>query len=157
MVYTDDSREGLECVLMQNRNVITYDSWKLKSDEQNYPTHDLELAAVVFALKKWRHYLYGVAFEIYIDHKSLKYLFFQKELNLRQRRWVEFLEDYDCTINYHQEKANVVADALSWKAQLAGLMVREWNLLEDVSEWNPRLEPQKVILRNIVVKSILLD
>ncbi|XP_071914143.1 uncharacterized protein [Coffea arabica] len=94
-VYTDASKEGLGCVLMQNRNVIAYASRKLKTHEQNYPTHDLELAAVVFALKKWRHYLYGVTFEVFTDHKSFKYLFSQKELNLRQRRWVEFLEDYD--------------------------------------------------------------
>ncbi|XP_071921800.1 uncharacterized protein [Coffea arabica] len=102
-VYTDASREGLGCVLMQNRNVIAYASRKLKSHEQNYPTHDLELAAVVFALKKWRHYLYGVTFEIYTDHKSLKYLFSQKKLDLRQRRWVEFLEDYDCSAKMYQD------------------------------------------------------
>ena len=78
--------------------------------------------------------MYGVTFEVYTDHKSLKYLFSQKELNLRQRQWMEFLEDYDCTINYHPGKANVVADALSRKIQLTGLMVREWNLLEDVSK-----------------------
>ena len=114
-VYTDALREGLGCVLMQNWNVIAYASRKLKSHEQNYPTHDLKFAAVVFALKKWWHYLYGVTFEVYTDHKSPKYLFSQKELNLRQCRWVEFLENYDCTINYHPEKANVVADALSRK------------------------------------------
>ncbi|XP_071926101.1 uncharacterized protein [Coffea arabica] len=156
-VYTDASKEGLGCVLMQNRNVIAYVSRKLKPHEQNYPTHDLELAAVVFALKKWRHYLYGVTFEIYTNHKSLKYLFSPKELNLRQRRWVEFLEDYDYTINYHPGKANVVADALSRKAQLASSMVREWNLLENVCEWKPRLEPKKVIFGNIEMKSTLLD
>ena len=75
IVYTDASKEGLGCVLMQNRNVISFASRKLKSHEQNYPTHDLELAAVVFALKKWRHYLYGVTFKVYSDHKSLRYLF----------------------------------------------------------------------------------
>ena len=82
-IYTDASREGLGCVLMQNQNVISFASTKLKPREQNYPTHDLELAAVVFALKKWRHYLYGVTFEVYSDHKSLRYLFSQKELNMR--------------------------------------------------------------------------
>ena len=156
-VYTDASREGLGCVLMQNGSVNAYASKKLKPHERNYPTHDLELAAVVFALKKWRHYLYGVTFEVYTDHKSLKYLFSQKELNLRQRRWVEFLEDYDCTINYHPGKANVVADALSRQVQIAGLMVKEWNLLEEVSEWNPRLDRQRVIFCNITVRSDLLD
>ena len=74
-VYTDVSREGLRCILMQNTNVIACVSRKLKSHEKNYPTHNLELAAVVFALKKWRHYLYGVTLEVYTDHKSLKYLF----------------------------------------------------------------------------------
>ncbi|XP_071906161.1 uncharacterized protein [Coffea arabica] len=156
-VYTDASKEGLGCVLMQNRNVIAYASQKLKTHEQNYPTHDLELAAVVFALKKWRHYLYGVTFEVFTDHKSLKYLFSQKELNLRQRRWVEFLEDYDCTINYHPGKANVVVDALSRKAQLASSIVREWSLLEDVCEWKPRLEPEKVVFGNIEAKSALME
>ena len=80
--------------------------------EKNYPTHDLELAAVVFALKIWRHYLYGVHVDMFTDHKSLQYLFTQKELNLRQRRWLEFLKDYDMSVHYHPRKANVVADAL---------------------------------------------
>ncbi|XP_027158420.1 uncharacterized protein LOC113760043 [Coffea eugenioides] len=156
-VYSDASREGLGCVLMQMGKVVAYASRKLKPYEQNYPTHDLELAAVIFALKKWRHYLYGVTFEVFTDHKSLKYLFSQKELNLRQRRWVEFLEDYDCSINYHPGKANVVADALSRKAQVAGLMVKEWDMLEEISGWNPRLENLKVLLGNLSLKSPLLE
>ena len=82
----------------------------------SYPVHDLELAAVVFALKIWRHYLYGETFQIYTEHKSLKYLMTQKELNMRQRQWMELLKDYDCTIEYHPGKANVVADALSRKS-----------------------------------------
>ena len=94
---------------------------------------------------------------MYTNHKNLKYLFSQKELNLRQRRWMEFLEDYNYTINYHSGKANVVADVLSRKAQLASLMMREWNLLEDASEWNPCLEPQKFIFGSIAVKLTLLD
>ena len=93
--------------------MITYASRQLKNHEENYPTHDLELAAVVFALKIWRHYLYGVPCRIFTDHKSLQYIFTQKELNLRQRRWLELIKDYDCTIEYHPGKANVVADALS--------------------------------------------
>ena len=113
VVYSDASRQGLGCVLMQNDRVIAYASRQLKKHEQNYPTHDLELAAVVFALKIWRHYLYGVPCRIFTDHKSLKYIFTQKELNLRQRRWLELIKDYDCTIEYHPGKANVVADALS--------------------------------------------
>jgi hypothetical protein len=110
-------------VLMQNGNVIAYASRQLKPYEQNYPTHDLELAAVVFTLKFWRHYLYDERCDIYTDHKSLKYLFTQKELNMRQRRWLELIKDYDCEINYHSDKANVVADALSRKstAELAAL------------------------------------
>ena len=98
---------------MQEGKVIAYASRKLKEYEQRYPTHDLELAAVVFALKIWRHYLYGEKYEINTDHKSLKYLFTQKELNMRQRRWLELVKDYDCDILYHTGKANVVANALS--------------------------------------------
>ena len=125
VVYTDSSKDDVGCVLMQNRKVIAYASHKFKSHEQNYPTHDLELAAVVVVLRKWRHYLYGVTFEVFMDHKSFKHLFSQKEFNLRQRRWVKFLEDYDCMFSYHPEKTNVVADALSCKMQVASLMVRE--------------------------------
>ena len=101
---------------MQNGKVIAYASQQLRPHEGSYPVHDLELAAVVFALKIWRHHLYGKTFQIFTDHKSLKYLMSQKELNMRQRRWMELLKDYDCTIEYHPGKANVVADALSRKA-----------------------------------------
>ena len=93
--------------------MIAYASRNLTKHEENYPIHDLELAAVVFALKIWRHYLYGVSCRIFADHKSLQYIFTKKELNLRQRRWLELIKDYDCTIEYHPGKANVVADALS--------------------------------------------
>ena len=113
VVFTDASRIGLGAVLMQHGRVVAYASRQLKVHEQNYPTHDLELAAVVFALKVWRHYLYGVRFELFSDHKSLKYLFSQSELNMRQRRWMELLKDYDFDLQYHPGKANVVADALS--------------------------------------------
>ena len=115
-VYSDASHQGLGCVLMQHKRVVAYASRQLKKHELNYPTHDLELAVVIFALKTWRGYLYGVTCQIFTDHKSLKYLFTQKELNLRQRRWMELLKDYDCTIDYHLGKANVVADALSRKS-----------------------------------------
>ncbi|KAL4030064.1 hypothetical protein IC575_008297 [Cucumis melo] len=98
---------GLGCVLMQQGKVVAYASRQLKSHEQNYPTHDLELAAVVFALKIWRHYLYGQKIQIFTDHKSLKYFFTHKELNMRQRRWLELVKDYDCEILYHPGKANV--------------------------------------------------
>ena len=99
---------------MQEKNVIAYASRQLKVHERNYPTLDLELAAVVFALKQWRHYLYGVKCKVYTDHRSLQYVFTQKDLNLRQRRWME-LKDYGITILYHPGKANIVADALSRK------------------------------------------
>jgi len=122
---------GLSGVLMQNRQVVAYASRQLKVHEKNYPTHDLELAAVVFMLKIWRHYLYGSKFEVFSDHKSLKYLFDQKELNMRQRRWLEFLKDYDFQLSYHPEKANVVADALSRKSlHMSALMVKELELIE---------------------------
>ena len=94
---------------------MAYSSRQLKLHEQNYPTHDLELVAVIFALKIWRHYLYGEKCRIYTDHKSLKYLLTHKELNLRQRRSLELFKDYDYIIDYHPGKANVVADALSRK------------------------------------------
>ena len=97
-VYCDTSRNGLGCVLMQRGRVVAYASRQLKNHEQNYPTHDLELAAIVFALKLWRHYLYGENFEVFSDHKSLKYIFSQKDLNARQRRWLETLEDFNFTL-----------------------------------------------------------
>ncbi|KAA0032714.1 DNA/RNA polymerases superfamily protein [Cucumis melo var. makuwa] len=118
VIYCDTSRLGLGCVLMEDGNVIAYASRQLKEHECNYPTHDLELAAVVLALKIWRHYLFGEKCHIFTDHKSLKYIFDQKELNLRQRRWLELIKDYDCTIEYHPGKANVVADAFSRKSRL---------------------------------------
>jgi len=113
VVYCDTSGFGLGCVLMQHGKVIAYASRQLRKHERNYPTHDLELAAVVHALKIWLHYLYDVHVDIFTDHKSLQYIFKQKELNLRQRRWLELLKDYDVNILYHLGKANVVADALS--------------------------------------------
>ena len=110
--YSDALRIGLGCVLMQDGKVVAYASRQMKRHEKNYPTHDLELSAVVFTLKIWRHYLYGEKCRIFTDHKSLKYLLTQKELNLRQRRWLELFKHYDCIIDYHTGKANVVADAL---------------------------------------------
>ena len=116
VIFSDESLNGLGCVLMQEGKVVAYVSRQLKPHEKNYPTHDLELAVIVFALKIWRHYLYGEKCFIYTDHKSLKYLPSQRELNLRQHRWMELIKDYDCVIDYHPEKANVVADALSRKS-----------------------------------------
>ncbi|GAU38281.1 hypothetical protein TSUD_119620 [Trifolium subterraneum] len=132
VVYCDASKMGLGGVLMQKGKVVAYASRQLKTHERNYPTHDLELAAVVFVLKIWRHYLYGSKFEVFSDHKSLKYLFSQKELNMRQRRWIEFLKDYDFELSYHPGKANVVADALSRKTlHMSSLMAREMQLIEE--------------------------
>jgi hypothetical protein len=116
-VYCDASGTGLGCVLMQDNIVISYASRALRPHEQNYPTHDLELAAVVHALKICRHYLMGAHCNIYTDHKSLKYIFTKADLNMRQRRWLELIKDYDLEVHYHPGKANVVADALSRKAQ----------------------------------------
>jgi hypothetical protein len=117
-VYCDVSHLGLGCVLMQEEKVIAYASRQLQKHEKNYPMHDLELAVVVHALKIWRHYMIGNKCKIFTDHKSLKYIFTQKELNLRQRRWLEVIKDYDLEIQYHPGKANVVADALSRKGQV---------------------------------------
>ncbi|GJS60105.1 reverse transcriptase domain-containing protein [Tanacetum coccineum] len=124
MVYCDASRKGLGAVLMQKEKVIAYASRQLKIHEKNYTTHDLELGAVVFALKMWRHYLYGTKCVVFTDHKSLQHILDQKELNMRQRRWLELLSDYDCEIRYHPGKANVVADALSRKERIKPLRVR---------------------------------
>ncbi|WMV54854.1 hypothetical protein MTR67_048239 [Solanum verrucosum] len=110
VVYCEASRVGLGCVLMQRGKMI---SRQLKVHENNYPTHDLELAVAVFTLKIWRHYIYGVHLDVFIDHKILQYVFSQKDLNLRQRRWLEILKDYDMSVLYHPDKANVVADSLS--------------------------------------------
>jgi hypothetical protein len=98
---------------MQEGRVVSYASCQLRKHEENYPTHNLELATVVHALKIWRHYLIGHRCEIYNDHKSLKYIFTQMDLNLRQRRYLELINDYDLRINCHPSKANVIADALS--------------------------------------------
>jgi hypothetical protein len=115
-VYFDASGIGLGCVLMQEGQVIAYASRQLRRHEEHYLTHELELATVVHALKIWRHYLLGNVCHMYTNHKSLSYIFTQSELNMRQRRWLELIKDYDIEIYYHPGKANVVADALSRKA-----------------------------------------
>ncbi|GJS88946.1 putative reverse transcriptase domain-containing protein [Tanacetum coccineum] len=128
VVYCDASKLGFGCVLMQKGKVIAYASRQLKTHEKNYTTHDLELGAVVFALKIWRHYIYGTKTVIYTDHKSLQYIFDQKELNMHQRRWIELLSDYECKIKYHPGKTNVVADALSRKERLKPSRVRAMSI-----------------------------
>ncbi|KAK8940812.1 hypothetical protein KSP39_PZI010806 [Platanthera zijinensis] len=135
-VYSDASGSGLGCVLLQHGSVIAYGSRQLKVHERNYPVHDLELAAVIFALKLWRHYLYGVRVDIYTDHKSLKYLLDQKDLNMRQRRWMEFLGDYTFKIHYVPGKGNAVADALSRRApaQANWLSVHDERLVRELEK-----------------------
>ncbi|GJV73058.1 putative reverse transcriptase domain-containing protein [Tanacetum coccineum] len=123
VVYCDASHKGLGAVLMQREKVIAYASRQLKVHEKNYTTHDLELGWVVLALKIWRHYLYGTRYIVFTDHKSLQHILDQKELNMRQHRWLELLSDYDCDIRYHLRKANVVADALSHKERTEPLRV----------------------------------
>ena len=161
VVYSDASLIGLGCVLMQRGRVIAYGSRQLKPHEGNYPVHDLELAAVIFALKLWRHYLYGEDFEIYTDHKSLQYVFSQKELNLRQRRWIEYLKDFKCRILYHPGKANVVADALSRKSSgsLASLYMLEWDTVDQFSQLSLRAKEvsQGVLFASFCVEPGLLQ
>ena len=115
-VFCDASGIGLGYVLMQEGRVIAYASRQLRKHEVNYPTHDLELATAVYALKIWRHYLLCNLCNIYTHHKSLKYIFTQPELNMRQRSWLELIKDYNLQVHYHSGKTNVVADALSWKS-----------------------------------------
>ena len=116
---------------------MAYDSQQLKNHEKSYPTHDMELAAIVFDRKSLHHYLYGEHFEVFSDHKSLKYIFTQRDLNMWQHRWMEYLEYYDFTLHYHPSKSNVVADALSWKLRgvLVSIASREWQMLETVGQF----------------------
>jgi hypothetical protein len=113
---------------MQEDHVVAYASRQLKKHEEKYPTHDLELADVVHALKIWRHYIIGKRCEVYSDHKSLKYIFTQPDLNLRQWGWLELIKDYDLGINYHPDKANVVADALSRRSHL-NMLANKWIII----------------------------
>ena len=160
-VYSDAPHQGLGCLLMQHKRVVAYASRKLKKHELNYPTHDLELTAVIFALKTWRHYLYGATCQIFTDHKSLKYLFTQKELNLRQRRWMELLKDYDCTIDYHPGKANVVADALSRKStgSLAYMLTIQLPLMVELRELGVelRMHASGALFASLQLRHILVD
>ena len=137
-VYCDASGTGLGCVLMQEGKVIAYASHQWRKHEEHYPTHDLELAAVVHALKIWRHYLLGNVCHIYTDHKSLKYIFTQSELNMRQRRWLELIKDYNLEVHYHPGKANVIADALSHKSHCHYQLVEspETTLCADLEKLN---------------------
>ena len=160
-VYCDASKDKLRCVLMQSGRVVAYGSRQLKNNEQNYPTHDMELAVVVFALKIWSHYLYTEQnFEVYSNHKSLRYIFTPQDLNMRQRGWIEFLKDYDFTLHYHPGKANVVVDALSRKSRgvLASVASREWQMLETVGQFRLQYREQaQGTLGSLVAISSLLS
>nr|GEX02555.1 hypothetical protein [Tanacetum cinerariifolium] len=141
VVYYDASHKGLDAVLMQKEKVIAYVSRQLKVYEKNYVTHDLELGAVVFALKMWRHYLYGTKCVVFIDHKSLQHILDQKELDMRQCRWRELLSDYDCEICYHLGKADMVADALSQKERTKARKEENY-ATEDLCGMIKKLEPR---------------
>jgi len=160
VVYCDASKLGLGGVLIQDNKVVAYASRQLRIHERNYPTHDLELAAVVFVLKIWRHYLYGSRFEVFSNHTSLKYSFDHKELNMRQQRWLELLKDYDFGLNYHPGKANVVADALSRKTlHMSAMMIKELELLEQFRDLSLvcELSPQSVKLGMLKIDSEFLN
>jgi hypothetical protein len=118
-IYCDAFGQGLGCVLMQDGHVVAYALRQLRKHEAHYLTHDLELAAIVHTLKIWRHYLMGKKCELYLDHKCLKYIFTQSNLNLRQRRWLELIKDCDLGINYHPGKANVVANSLRRRSHVS--------------------------------------
>ncbi|GKF52212.1 putative reverse transcriptase domain-containing protein, partial [Tanacetum coccineum] len=156
VVYCDASIKGLGAVLMQRIKVIANASKQLKIHKKNYTTHDLELGAVVFALKIWRHYLYGTKSVVFIDHKSLQHILDQKDLNMRQRRWIELLSDYDCEIRYHPGKANVVADALSLKERIEPLRVRALVMTIGLDLPSRILEAQReaVKIKNIKAEDI---
>jgi hypothetical protein len=157
-VYCDASGTGLGCVLMQDNRVIAYASRALRPHEQNYPTRDLELAAMVHALKMWRHYLMGTHYNIFTDHKSLKYIFTQADLNMRQRRWLELIKDYDLEVHYRPGKANVVADALSQKLQCNFVMMdsRIDTLCDELSKMKIEVIPSGA-LSHLSVEPALQD
>ena len=158
-MYCDALKDGLGCVLMHSGRVVAYGSRQLKNHERNYSTHDMELAAIVFTLKIWRHYLYGEQFEVFSDHKSLKCIFTQRNLNMRQRRWMKYLEDYDFTLHYQLGKANVVANALRRKSRgvLASVASREWQMLETMGQFSLQYydQAQGVLGRLVAAPSLL--
>jgi hypothetical protein len=147
-IYCDASGTGLGGVLMRESRVISYSSRQLRCHKEHYPTPDLELAAVVMALRTWQHYLLGNVVHIYTDHKSLKYIFTQLDLNMRQRRWLKLIKYYELEVHYHLDKAIVVADALNHKAHYKYLLVvrltgeeSSTQVLPDLSLFNISLTP----------------
>jgi hypothetical protein len=157
-VYCDASRQGLGSVLMQGGRVATYASRQLKKHKTNYPTHDLELASIVHALKTWIHYLMGKRFEVFTDHKSLKYIFTQKDLNMRQRRWLELIKDYDLSLQYHPGRANIVTDALSRKVYVNCLSTEELpeDLCKGLRDLSLEVVPEGYVA-SLVVQPTLTD
>jgi hypothetical protein len=154
-IYCDASGTGLGCVLIQEGRVILYSSQQLRRHEENYPTYDLELAVVVMAMRTWRHYLLGNVVYIYTDHKSLKYIFIQPDLNMRQRRWIELIKNYELEVHYHPGKANVVIDAVSRKMHCNYLLIvclvgEEFStrVLPNLSLYNITLTP---VLRGVII------
>jgi hypothetical protein len=158
-IYCDASGQGLGCVLMQDGHVAAYASRQLRKHEVHYLTHDLELATVVHTIKIWRHYLMGKRCELYRDHKSLKYIFTQPNLNFRQRRWLELIKDYDLGINYLPGKANVVADALSHKSHVSQLVMDSmpFELCEEFDKLNLRIISNMKVVEMEVGSSLLQE
>jgi ribonuclease HI len=158
-IYYDASGQGLGSILMQDGHVVAYASQQLRNHEAHYPTHDLELASIVHALKIWRHYLMGKRCELYTDHKSLKYIFTQLNLNLRQRRWLELIKDYDLEINYHPRKANVVADALSKRSHVSQLVMDSmpFELCKEFDKLNLRIIANTEAMEMEVGSSLLQE
>ncbi|KAA3476284.1 Retrotransposable element Tf2 [Gossypium australe] len=152
VIYSDASVNGLGCVLMQEVKLVAYALRQLKPHEKNYPMHDLELTVIVFALKLWRHHLFREKCHIYTNHKSLKYLMTQKDLNLRQRRWLKLLKDYELVIDYHPGKVNVVVDALSRKSLFA---LRAMNTRLNLSDDGSILAELKTRLVGFVYREML--
>jgi hypothetical protein len=140
-IYWGGLGHGLGCVLIQDGHVVAYTSQQLRMHEEHYPTHDLELAVMVHTLNIWRHYLMGKSCELYTDHKSLKYIFTQLNHNLRQRRWLELIKDYELEINYHPRKANMVADARSQRYHVSQLVAMNmpFKLCKEFDKLNQRV------------------
>jgi hypothetical protein len=158
-IYCDASSQGLGCVLLQDDHVVAYASRRLRKQEAQYLTRDLELATVVQSLKIWKHYLMGKRCELYTDHESLKYILTQSNLNLRQRRWLELIKDYDLRINYHPTKANVVADALSRRSHVSQLVMDSmtFELCEEFDKLNLRIVANTEAMEMEVGSSLLQD
>jgi hypothetical protein len=156
-VYCDASDTSIGGVLMQDGRAITYASLQLRCHEEHYPTHDLELLAVIHTLKVCMHYLLGSLVHIYIDHKNLKYLFTQSDLNMRQQRWLELIKDYELEIHYRPGKANVVTDTLSRKHRCNHIADQSHSLCCDPEEPSLRVVPHDRLNNIALIPSIKQD